>query len=104
MHEENQALFWDVAANLLEEDGVTKSTMMGYPCLRVEGNFFASVQPQSGNLIVKLPKARVAGLIEAGEGLAFAPNGRQFKEWVQFETRHRQHWLDLMTEAKAFVQ
>ncbi len=104
MNEELQGLFWDVAATLLEEDGVTKSTMMGYPCLRVDGNFFASVNPQSGNLIVKLPKARVSTLIEAGDGLAFAPNGRQFKEWVQFESRDRQHWLDLMTEAKTFVQ
>lgn len=103
MSDENQAFFWDLAAALLEEDGVTKSTMMGYPCLRCEGNFFASVIPQSGNLVVKLPKTRVTSLIEDGTGLAFAPNGRQFKEWVQFAERDRQLWQTVMAEAMAFV-
>lgn len=103
MTDDKQALFWDLAASLLEETGVTKNTMMGYPCLRSDGNFFASVIPQSGNLVVKLPKTRVTSLIEAGAGLAFAPNGRAFKEWIQVADRDEQLWQTLMAEAMAFV-
>lgn len=103
MNTAHQDFFWDLAASLLEADDVTKSTMMGYPCLRLSGNFFASVMPQSGNLVVKLPKSRVTSLIEEGAGIPFAPNGRQFKEWIQIADRNRNTWLSLMEEAMAFV-
>lgn len=97
------ALFWDLAATLLEEEGIEKSTMMGYPCLRKDGNFFASVEPKSGHLIVKLPADRVLALIEEGTGNEFAPNGRRFKEWVLIHGRDSNKWANLMDEAMAFV-
>jgi hypothetical protein len=50
-----EALFWELAQPLLAEPGVTRSTMMGYPCLRANGAFFACVERATGNLIVKLP-------------------------------------------------
>jgi hypothetical protein len=42
--------------------------MMGFPCLRVSGAFFASCDHRSGDLIVKLPRHRVEQLIRAGAG------------------------------------
>jgi hypothetical protein len=36
-----EALFEDLAKHLVEEPGVTRSTMMGFPCLRQDGSFFA---------------------------------------------------------------
>ena len=54
------AHFWSLSEPLLAEDGIARGTMMGLPCLRVDGQFFASVEHKGTRLIVKLPKARVA--------------------------------------------
>lgn len=35
--------FWELAAPLMGDGAVTRSTMMGYPCLRYRGRFFASI-------------------------------------------------------------
>jgi hypothetical protein len=53
-----EALFWELAQQLLAEPGVTRSTMMGYPCLRANGAFFACVERTTGHLIVKLTARR----------------------------------------------
>ena len=95
--------FWALAAPLLALPGVTRSTMMGFPCLRVRGAFFASRDHRSGELIVKLPRERVAQLIEAGTGKPFAPAGRTFREWVQIGDRSEDRWGELIEEARIFV-
>lgn len=97
------AFFWDVAAPFLVEDGVTKGTMMGFPCLRIDGGFFASADYRTGDLVVKLPAERVQALIDAGDGDAFAPNGRRFREWVLVKERNATLWTALIAEAKNFV-
>ena len=71
-----ESLFWDIADELLEEPGVTRSTMMGYPCLRHNGAFFACVERTTGYLIVKLPADRVQEVVSSGQAASFAPNGR----------------------------
>ena len=96
--------FWQVALGMLKRDGVVRGTMMGYPCLRFEGAFFASAEPKTGDLVVKLPATRVQGLIASGTGSAFAPNGRRFKEWVRITERDARLWRKLIKEAKAFVE
>jgi hypothetical protein len=58
--------FWRLAEPLLARPGVTRSTMMGLPCLRLDGAFFASCDRRTGDLLVKLPETRVGELIEAG--------------------------------------
>ncbi len=95
--------FWSVAEPLLATEGVERSTMMGYPCLRVNGAFFASVHPESGNMIVKLPAHRVEAMIASESGIAFAPNGRKFREWVQVSGQDRELWARLLEEAREFV-
>ncbi len=97
------ALFDELVGVMSEEHGAERGTMMGFPCLRKDGNFFASANHRSGDLIVKLPKDRVLALIDAGEGEAFAPNGRTFKEWVSIPSRDADHWRALAEEALAFV-
>ena len=76
---------------------------MGFPCLRSQGEFFATADHRSGNLIVKLPAQRVQQLINKGSGVAFAPAGKTFREWIQIEQRNPQIWKTLMNEAKDFV-
>lgn len=95
--------FWGVATPFLSDETVSKSTMMGFPCLRVNGDFFASADYKSGDLIVKLPAERVDTLIDDGSGEPFAPNGRRFKEWIRIVGRDADRWEALITEAKLFV-
>jgi hypothetical protein len=77
--------------------------MMGFPCLRSHGAFFASVEPRSGHLIVKLPADEVARLVGSGLGLPFAPNGRTFREWVAVPVPDEEEWRALLADAHAFV-
>jgi hypothetical protein len=76
---------------------------MGFPCLRVDGEFFATCDHRTGELIVKLPRARVQELIDQGLGQAFNPAGRVFREWVLVPERDEQRWTELLTEARVFV-
>ena len=76
---------------------------MGFPCLRVEGEFFATCDHRTGDLIVKLSADRVQALIGEGTGDPFAPAGRVFKEWVLVRERNEPQWQSLMKEAKEYV-
>lgn len=100
---EREALFWKLAESLYAEPAVTRSTMMGFPCLRANGNFFACIERGSGNLIVKLPAERVNELVASGAGIPFAPTGRVFREWVAFPVPDEDEWAALLDEAQAFV-
>jgi len=95
--------FWSLAEPLLARDGVTRSTMMGLPCLRIDGSFFASCDHRTGDLLVKLPADRVADLIDAGRAHPFAPAGRQFREWAAVPPARSRSWRNLLDEAAAFV-
>jgi hypothetical protein len=101
--EHGEALFWDLAEEHYADPAVTRSTMMGHPCLRVDGAFFASLRPTTGELIVKLPRDRVAAMVADGRGAPFAPNGRVFREWVAVRAVDEDRWRELLVEAKAFV-
>jgi hypothetical protein len=92
-------------ADLLSQDDhhVTRSTMMGFPCLRVDDKFFACLEPATGNLIVKLPAERVNDLVRTGSGRPFAPNGRVFREWVACPVAARELWTELLNEAKRYA-
>ncbi|MFK7846625.1 MAG: hypothetical protein AB8G77_15095 [Rhodothermales bacterium] len=97
------AFFWGLATPLLDDMRITKSTMMGFPCLRVDGDFFASANPKTGDLVVKLPADRVLSLIEEDQGSTFAPAGRRFREWVVISTRDATQWAALIAESRQFV-
>jgi len=85
-------------------DDVTRGTMMGYPCLRFRGKFFASEERGSGNLIVKLPATWVKEHIAAGRGVPFLPNGRVFREWLLVTETDEDQWRTLLAEARATVE
>ena len=71
--------FWLLAEPLLAHAGVERSTMMGLPCLRLHGAFFAGCDRRIGHLVVKLPQTRVDDLIDSGRAQPFAPAGRRFR-------------------------
>jgi hypothetical protein len=91
--------FWTLAEPLLARPGVTRSTMMGYPCLRLHGDFFASWNQAADHLVVKLDHESVRTLIRTGDGLVFAPAGRPFREWVAIPADHRHSWTEALSDA-----
>jgi hypothetical protein len=95
--------FWGLADPLLQEPGISRSTMMGFPCLRVDGKFFATCDHRNGALVVKLPEERVDQLVEAGRAESFAPAGHPFREWASIPAERSRAWRGLLTEALDFV-
>lgn len=99
-----QKLFWSLADELYKEDSrVAEDTIMNARCLRVGKEFLALVDYKGSGLVVKLPKARVAELIEAGKGQPFGPGAKIFKEWLSVPKANRKTWLMLLREGIEFV-
>jgi hypothetical protein len=96
------AIFWEIAERFLLEADIGEGTVMGFPCLRLNGGFLACAQHRSGDLIVKLPEKRVQELIDCGQGQAFAPAGRKFKQWVQVGGCDARRWRLLIKAARDF--
>ncbi len=96
------ALFWDCAHQLFEIDNVEESTMFGFRCIRVSGQFVA--MPADDSLWVKLPEARVSALIASAHGQVCAPNGKPFREWVGISRLDESTWMQLLHESIDFVR
>lgn len=99
----DDALFWDVAEPMLAAGMAEEGELMRSRCLRVGKEFLAMPDYRTGDLVVKLPKERVAELISAGQGLAFAPARKVFSEWVQVSARDESLWTVLLDEGYEFV-
>ena len=95
--------FWDLAEPLLGRSEVTRSTMMGLPCLRWNGTFFASCDRRTGDLLVKLAESRVNELVASGRAEPFAPAGRRFREWAAIREGRSRSWKRLLEEALEFA-
>ena len=78
--------------------------MMGLPCLRWEGTFFASLDERHGQLIVKLAAAEVSARVADGSGHAFAPAGKVFREWLVIGGASEAIWRAAMADALAFAR
>jgi hypothetical protein len=89
--------------DLLYDPAIGRSTMMGHPCLRRAGRFFASFDPIADALVVKLRRERVAELIADGTGEPFAPNGRVFREWARIVEPDPRVWEQMLAEAREFA-
>lgn len=99
-----EGLFWELAAELRDEDPrVVEGQIMRGRCLRVGREFLALVDYKGSGLVVKLPRTRVEALIADGKGQPFAPAGRVFKEWVSVPKPNRRHWRALLREGIAHV-
>ena len=92
---------------LIDEPGVTHSKsgsrLFGSSSLKVHDKIFAMVS-SGGQFVVKLPKARVEALVNAGVGERFdASRGRPMNEWLQVQSGSDKGWLELAREALDFV-
>ncbi len=82
--------------------GVTAGTGFGKAVgLRISGKIFAF--PKDGELILKLPRGRVAELIESGAGRPWGPGTKIIKEWVAVSGAASEDWAPLVGEARTFV-
>jgi hypothetical protein len=71
--------------------------------LRISGKIFAMLV--NGELVVKLPKARVEELSTSRVGHPFDPgHGRLMKEWLAVPTKAGRRWPALVEEAREFVR
>jgi hypothetical protein len=74
----------------------------GSHALRFHSKIFAMLV--RGQLVVKLPKARVDTLVAAGEGIRFDANrGTPMKEWLALDPVSTLAWAPLAHEALDFV-
>jgi TfoX/Sxy family transcriptional regulator of competence genes len=74
----------------------------GSTSLKTGGRIFAMLVKD--RLVVKLDRRRVEELVEAGKGRRFDPgHGRLQKEWLDVDSASQDVWLELATEAEAFV-
>ena len=99
----DDSLFWELAGHLIAAGRAEEGVLMQSQCLRVDGEFLACPEYTAGDLVVKLPADRVAELIAAGTGLAFAPAKKVFKEWVALTTRDDAVWQSVLEESHAWV-
>ena len=97
--------FAPVVATFAKNKGVTldKGWGAGNLVLKVNAKIFAMTI--KGDLVVKLPKARVAALVDEGAGKPFDPrkDGRVMKEWIVVGPKGAD-WVELASEALAFVR
>jgi hypothetical protein len=83
-------------------DGPSADGSFGSDALRVHDRIFAMLS--RGRLVLKLPASRVAGLLRGGAGHPYdAGKGRPMKEWVAIDPDRTELWLELASEALAFV-
>lgn len=74
----------------------------GSGALKADGKIFAMMSSK-GEFVVKLPKAKVDELANAGDGIRFDPgHGRLMKEWVVIKTSEAS-WINRAKEACEFV-
>jgi hypothetical protein len=70
--------------------------------LKLGGKIFAMLV--RGNLVVKLPRARVDSLVASGEGERFdAGKGKPMAEWFVLSPTSSKRWRALAEEAADFV-
>ena len=103
MNETTEQLFADVTAPYRAMIGVTTGTGFGAnPGLRYRGHIFAMLS--RGALVLKLPAARVAALVAAGDGVPFdAGKGRPMREWLVLAGPDDGQWRALIAEAFAYA-
>jgi hypothetical protein len=96
--------FDELIARYLPDPQVTEGTGFGSSRgLRVGGKIFAIFGERE--LTVKLPRARVDELVDAGIGTRFDPgHGRLMREWLTVSTRHATEWERLADDALRFVR
>ncbi len=101
-----QRLLDGLAIDLLALPRVNIANMFGSDGLRVDTKFFAFVG-RDGELVVKLPAARAAALVAAGEAHPIRTGRNTTREWVGVpcpgDHARPEPWPTLLTDAWRYV-
>jgi len=90
-----------LVAAWLGEAGVTLGRALQNEVLKVNNKIFAFLSRD--RLVVKLPAARAAAMVTAGEAEVFESGGRRLKEWVAVPAVDPDRWQALMADAHGYV-
>ena len=91
-----------IRADVLSADPeVTTGRMLVSRGIKIRGKVFALRSAQ--NLVVKLPAAQIARLVETGCGVPFRSGSRVLKQWVSVPATSIDDWHHLARQAKQFV-
>lgn len=95
---------FDGRPNVSPPDPTSRSSSaFGATALKVGGKIFAMLV--RGELVVKLPRARVEALISSGAGRPFDMGaGRVMREWVSIPSDSAADWHAVAAEACEFVE
>jgi hypothetical protein len=96
------AFFAAVAANQNVEWVPADSQKFGANALRVNGKIYAALT-RSRRLLLKLPPARVAELLESKRAERMQSGGRVMKGWITLPPDDKKEWITLSEEARVFV-
>jgi hypothetical protein len=100
---EAEATFAALQEQFLREPDVESGTGFGNaPGLRAGGKIFAMLP--HGELVVKLPVDRCAGIVAEGGGRLFVVGKRTMREWLVVEAIDPEAWAELAVEALAYVR
>ncbi|MEO8095970.1 MAG: TfoX/Sxy family protein [Pseudolysinimonas sp.] len=92
-----------LAEPYLAHPDVAWGRMFSATGLSVRGKIFAVVN-HAGNLMVKVPEARVDALEAAGAASRMVMRGRAMREWAEMPPeRGEQAWDELLAEAYAYL-
>lgn len=104
-HAAAEARLHEVAAAFADRPGVVLPAHgrrhFGTATLRVDGRI-AAMTP-GDHLVLKLPAARVTGLVASGEGLPFPDDRPPMREWVSVASDDPAVWHGLVAESLAYV-
>ena len=89
---------------ILQQEGVEESTMMGTPCLRYQGTFIAMMFDKEDALIIKVSPTRVNDLIAEGSGREFNFTKKKFKEWVLIPSEFEADYAAYIREALDYAR
>jgi TfoX/Sxy family transcriptional regulator of competence genes len=93
--------FQRVVDGFAGDPAVSSGRMFGSAALKTRGKVFAMLV--RNQLVVKLPRAQVDSLIQAGLGEAFDPgHGKLMKEWVALG-QQSVSWSEVTKDARDFV-
>ena len=104
MSDFDRTLFDKLSDELIDTGEAQPGTMMGFPCLKAKGSYFACKDKATSTLIVKLTEKRVKALVNSGEAKIFAPAGQLFKQWAMMEVFDETLWRGVLREAKKLVE
>jgi hypothetical protein len=96
------AAFAAVAKHHGEAWTLNTASKFGANALRVHDKIFAALT-RSGQLLLKLPPARVTELTAARRAAPFESGGRRMNGWIVVSPERRRDWIELSDEARAYV-